>query len=92
MAIGNEDKTPHCQQSRTNDDVLPKETLDPYTSTPTPCTIHKDTRVSLFCQTCELLICFKCVSSSSHIKDALHHDHNYMDLVHAYDVQKVMIN
>ena len=76
MAIGNGDETEEQSQPQAFD---------------TSCSDHKDTKVALFCQTCGILICSKCVSFHQN-KHSRHRDHVYMDLVQAYDIQKVIVS
>ena len=52
------------------------------------CTYHRDSMVALYCETCQQLICTKCISRGSS-SGALHRDHVYLDLQEAYDIHKV---
>ena len=81
MAIGNanEDRTSLAQPAHIFD-ILPQL-----------CTDHNDTKATLFCQTCDILICINCVSSADVKNVPRHSKHVYTDLVQAYDIKKVIL-
>ena len=47
------------------------------------CFSHEGKELELYCETCEELICYKCV-----IKGGEHHDHDYEELDHAFEKYK----
>ena len=52
------------------------------------CLTHEKNRVALYCKTCEVLICTRCVSHGSQ-SSARHRDHVYLDLNEAFDMLQV---
>lgn len=51
------------------------------------CSSHQDSLVALFCQTCEELICTRCVCQGAH-SAAPHRDHVYLDIMEAFALHK----
>ena len=47
------------------------------------CTVHKDRELELYCETCEKLICLRCI-----MKGDMHHSHEYEDLNKSFDKYK----
>jgi tripartite motif-containing protein 2/3/tripartite motif-containing protein 71 len=50
------------------------------------CFVHEDKKCKLYCETCEELICWKCV-----LKGGKHHDHDYDELHEAFQKYKLEI-
>ena len=50
------------------------------------CFVHKDKELELYCETCEELICYKCVT-----KSGKHHSHDYEELNVAFEKYKKKI-
>ena len=46
---------------------------------PRHCFVHEDKELELYCETCEELICWKCIA-----KGSKHHDHNYEEIDRAF--------
>ena len=47
------------------------------------CFVHEGKELELYCETCEELICWKCIAKSSK-----HHEHNYTELDEAFEKYK----
>ena len=56
------------------------ESLSPSKSSAIFCSEHDGREVELFCETCEQLLCYKCV-----IKGGKHHGHNYKNISEAFE-------
>ena len=54
------------------------------------CDVHPSNKVVLFCKTCDVLICTKCVSHSG-AGGAKHSDHVYLELLEAYEIGRVCV-
>ena len=65
--------------------ILEKKVTDPKSMKKpiTGCLLHGNKEFELYCETCEELICYKCV-----IKDGKHHSHNYDELKQAFERYK----
>lgn len=53
------------------------------------CVHHGDSIVVLFCNTCEELICAKCISHGVAGTGGFHKDHVYLDVQEAFNIKKV---
>ena len=56
------------------------ESLSPHKSSTICCSEHDGREVELFCETCEELLCLKCV-----IKGGKHHSHDYKDINESFE-------
>ena len=47
------------------------------------CSVHPDMELEFYCETCGVLICYKCA-----LKGGQHHDHDYKEICDAFEVYK----
>ena len=47
------------------------------------CSVHPDKELEFYCETCGVLICYKCA-----LKRGSHHDHDYKEFLDAFEVYK----